>query len=172
LTCALPIFTDNDSNADTRTFEELCRAHIKAFARGAEKYASETKLSARVGQWQDKLMPLLDEEEHRPAFDIHEYGNAVIQSMEKQISRRLSKGGAPEDAIKDSSTRIVDFRDVTRDCPPYEVCRMFLAALSLNNSGNIQFTESSLESLKAELVSSEIERPMETYLAPSVEEAF
>lgn len=179
-------FTDNNDNshAATPTFEELCRAHIQAFARGAEKYASETKLSVRVGQWQKKLMPLLEEEEQRQAFDMHAYGNTVIQIMEKQIIVRrhsLRQGGTPEDApaMKDSTcSKIVEFRDVTRDCPPFEVCRMFLAALSLNNSGNIEFittesSTSSLDSLKAELLCSDIERPMETYLAPSVvEEAF
>ena len=130
-------------------------------------------------------MPLLEEEEERPSFDIHAYGSTVIQSMENQITVRRNRlshqDRTPEDAtaMKDSTTcsKIVEFRDVTRDCPPFEVCRMFLAALSLNNSGNIKFitepSSSTLDSLKAELLCSDIERPMETYLAPSVvEEAF
>lgn len=165
--------SENDIHSDARSFEELCRAHIVAFARGAEKYASETKLSARVGQWQAKLMPLLEEEELRQAFDIHEYSSAVIHLMDKHIKSRLSKYCThPDQKLKDASTRIVDFRDVTRDCQPHEVCRRFLAALSLTNSRNIQFAESSHESLKLQLLSSDIERPMETYLASSADEEF
>eukprot|EP00978_Attheya_sp_CCMP212_P037512 scaffold177553_cov49-Attheya_sp.AAC.1 len=58
---------DGDSiNYDAQTFEALCRAHIKAFARGAEKYASETNLTRRVGKWQSRLCPILEEEEKRP----------------------------------------------------------------------------------------------------------
>jgi hypothetical protein len=118
-------------------------------------------------------MPLLEEEEQRQVFDIHAYSTTIIDLMDKQIRRRLRKDDILSDnEMIDSSTRIVDFGDVTRDCPPHEVCRRFLATLSLNNSGNIQFTESSLESLKLELLSSDINQPMETYLAPSSEETF
>ncbi len=67
---------------------------------------------------------------------------------------------------------MVDFQAVTRDYPAYEVCRLFLASLSLANSGNVRllrtsFADSFLDSLPMELVHSDIDRPMETYLAPS-----
>lgn len=152
---------DAGVNEDTRTFEELCRAHIAAFARGAEKYAAETRLSARVGLWQGKLMPLLDEEDRRPVFDIHLYGNAVIEKMESQIEKMGQTG---ERTLKPS--KVVAFRDIARDCQPFDVCRMFLATLSLNNSGNVQFTDdSTLDALQVELVTSDIEVPMESYLS-------
>lgn len=150
--------------SDTRTFEELCRAHIAAFARGAEKYAAETRLSARVGQWQGKLLPLLEEEELRPVFDIHSYGKTVIRKMESQIKRM-----AHSEEITLKPKKVVAFHDITRECQPFDVCRMFLAALSLNNSGNIQFTDdSTLNALKVELVNSEIERPNQSYLSPMI----
>jgi condensin-2 complex subunit H2 len=142
----------------------LCRAHIAAFAKGAEKYAMESKLSSRVGQWQVKLLPLLEEEERRPAFDIHLYGETVIHKMEQQIN----KSNASNDfTVKPSKT--VAFHDISQDCPPFDVCRLFLAALSLSNSKNVKFTsESTLNSLQLELLSSDMARPMETYFAPSV----
>jgi len=105
-------------------------------------------------------------------FDIHAYGNAVIESMEQHIDIQQRRS-SPEDALK-AGPRIVDFRDVTSDCPSYEVCRMFLATLSLHNSGNLRFVQqkqqaADLNSFQMELLRSDIERPMETYLAPSVE---
>jgi condensin-2 complex subunit H2 len=156
----------DDSNPDARTFEDLCRAHIQKFAKGAEKYASETQLSVRVGQWQDKLGPLLEEEEERPEFDIHAYGQTVIDSMEQEI-RRLNPKTLE---LQDAPVKVVDFRRITRHCQQYEVCRMFLASLSLSNSGNVEIDTAGAtdcKSLQLELVQSDIERPMETYLAPS-----
>lgn len=147
--------SDDNSNPDARTFEELCRAHIQAFSRGAEQYAVETNLSQRVGQWQQRLAPILEEEEDRPVFDMHEYGKTIISTME----RKVSKG-----------TRVVDFASVTRGLPQYDVCRMFLASLSLSNDGNVvpQARDPTGNRFQLELHHSEIARPMETYLAPSV----
>jgi condensin-2 complex subunit H2 len=161
-------------NPETQTFEELCRAHIQKFARGAEKYAAETQLSLRVGHWQERLNPLLLEEEQRPEFDIHAYGRTVITSMELEISRRSLKSKSKSiDDTPDVSENKVDFHKVTRNCQQYEVCRMFLASLSLSNSGNVELLaerDDKCTSLQLSLVRHDIERPMETYLAPSAVE--
>jgi len=164
--------TDGDASNPHSTFEELCRAHIKAFARGAEKYAAETKLTTRVQKWQEKLIPLLEVEEQRPAFDIHAYGNIVIESMEQRIDQDRRKNLEDGDGTFKAKDPIVDFHDVTVDCESYEVCRLFLATLSLNNAGNVRFLDQEAgdnNNLQLELLSTDIERPMETYLAPSAE---
>ena len=155
---------DENPDGEERTFEELCRAHIEKFAKGAEKYAAETKLSLRVGKWQDRLEPILQEEEQRPAFDIHGYSRDVIDAMVKEIRRA---------SIEKGDTQVVDFREIVGDCPSHEVCRKFLACLSLTNSGNVAPISNGspdCSSLQLELLNSQIERPMETYLAPSVAE--
>jgi condensin-2 complex subunit H2 len=41
-------------------FEDLCRAHIQAFAKRAEEFAFNTHLSARVHKWKAKLIPILE----------------------------------------------------------------------------------------------------------------
>ena len=173
-------FIDNARSQNHRTFEELCRAHIKAFARGAEKYAAETKLTARVRRWQEKLVPLLEMEEQRPPFDIHAYGNEMIQAMEWHIEqgRRIDNDGGMSKANDDS---VVDFRCMVEGCESFEVCRRFLATLSLSNSGNLRFLDpqrdnnsgivggSTCASLKLELLSTDIDQPMENYVAPSLQ---
>lgn len=63
----------------------MCRAHIQAFAKGAEQYAFETNLSQRVAHWQQRLAPQLEEEEKRQVFDIHLYGAKVIHTMEDAL---------------------------------------------------------------------------------------
>jgi len=168
---------DDSTNLDAETFEELCRAHLRAFARGAEKYAAETQLSRRVGDWQSKLSPILEQEEQRPEFDIHVYGDRIMQTVEDEIDRKKADSGQLKLSAKGSSspTNVVDFRAVTEDSEDYEVCRLFLSSLMLCNSGNVILSHehegaavASPESLRIELLEGQVERPMETYLAPSV----
>ena len=83
--------TDNNSNPDAAAFEALCRAHIKAFAKGAERYKTETNLSKRVGDWQGRLRPLLEAEEVRPEFDIHRYSQHVIDKVTAEALTRKRK---------------------------------------------------------------------------------
>jgi len=137
----------------------LCRAHIQAFARGAEKYKLETNLAKRVGDWQSKLAPKLEEEAQRPEFDIHVYGTHVIEAIQKALPY-TAKGAH------------VDFYSLTRTREQYDVCRLFLASLSLSNSGNVRFNapEGQLmtpDTLGIELLKGTIDRPMETFMAPS-----
>ena len=152
------------SNSDGVTFEELCRAHIRAFAKGAEKYRTETNLTKRVGDWQSKLFPILEEEEARPEFDIHVYGEHVIKSI---------KNTDGSDFIGGSKHSKTHFSSMTKTMQQYDVCRLFLASLSLINSGNIKINANEgqvigPDSFVIELVNSIVNRPMETYLAPSV----
>lgn len=162
------VATDADSDVDARAFESLCRAHIAKFAKGAEKYASETHLTQRVDQWQERLEPLLTEEERRPVFDIHEYGQTVLASLEQVYDQRTSKLAEDESA----PTQLAGFGDVTKECPRYQVCRYFLASLSLCNTGNIllEQTYGETNKLSVKLLSTETSRPMETYMAPSAAE--
>lgn len=76
-----------------QTFEELCRAHIKAFSVGSERYAIDTHLSRRINEWQTKISPILQEEKNRTEFDVHEYGRRIICSIKEdmEIKRRKMK---------------------------------------------------------------------------------
>ena len=142
-----------------KTFEELCRAHIQAFAKGAEAYAAETRLSKRVGDWHDNLIPILEEEEHRPEFDIYEYTVRVVSTCENEQDDENESGEKPT----------VDFVAVTKNCERFDVCRLFLSVLSLSNSGNIKLRHGDFGAdLEITLLDANLDRPMETYLAPSV----
>lgn len=141
---------------------------MQAFAKGAEAYAAETHLTRRVGDWHDKLLPILNEEENRPEFDIHQYAQRVVNAIETECKRlfadQKNKGIRDQKAI-DS----IDFGAVTRDCRHYDVCRLFLASLSLCNSENVEILfDKEEQSLRMKLLRNTIGRPMETYLAPSI----
>jgi hypothetical protein len=67
------------------------------------------------------------------------------------------------------SSSMVKFEVVTRASTQFDVCRMFLASLSLANSGNVEIDEhSTIEDFQFILLSSDVNRPMETYRAPSL----
>lgn len=159
--------TDDETDAMARSFEELCRVHIANFAKGAEKYASESQLTQRVDQWQEKLEPLLAEEEARPEFDIHQYGRTVLESVGEALA--MEKTAL---AVGEEPPAIVNFTNVTKDCANYQVCRYFLASLCLCNTGNVILEQpgGSTNSLSVKLLSTDYSRPMETYQAPSASE--
>lgn len=178
--CILPVLThiilssffiptDTDSVVDARAFEALCRAHIAKFARGAEKYASATQLTQRVDKWQEKLEPLLAEEEERPEFDIHEYGRTILTSVEGVLEKERASLGPSDEKVSNTT---VDFVQVTKDLANYQVCRYFLASLCLCNTGNVVLEQPNAADLtnhlSVKLLSTDYTTVMETYQAPSV----
>jgi len=181
-------FDENDYNDDFangaqhQTFEELCRAHLRKFAKSAEVYAAETQLTKRVGAWQEGLAPLLEEQEQRPEFDIHGCGRQVLQRVERNITvrKRTSTGEKKLESYSDQKQKnnAVAFSTIfSKDCEDYEVCRLFLSTLMLCNSGNVTMHKNnpngkgieSIESLDIELLDATFQAPMESFVAPSVE---
>lgn len=123
---SLALSSMHDANT-SRTYEDLCREHIKNFMRGAERWAQQSKLSSRVSAWQAQLEPLLQEQEARPEFNIRQYG---IQIMDRLI-------------VDDASEDKVDFADVVQGQDKFDVARMFLSTLQLANQGNVHIMEAS-----------------------------
>jgi len=202
---------DHAADELPKTFEELCRAHVEAFARGAERYASETHLTKRVGDWQSRLLPILEEEEERPDFDIHRYGERILGQVKDEVRRKrslsvgkmtgiaeaedqenrmpdvddaISKRGTktPQTDEDDSEATKVSFVNVMEGAERYEVCRLFLSSLMLCNSGNILLGQTDREpddeaavatpdTLRVKLLDGDMNRPMQSYLAPSAQEA-
>ena len=53
------------------------------FLQAAAAAEVQTELAARVSNWRHKIQPLLDEQDARPAFDIHSYGDQVLDRLVK-----------------------------------------------------------------------------------------
>ncbi|KAL3807204.1 hypothetical protein ACHAXA_008916, partial [Cyclostephanos tholiformis] len=169
-------YTNNDGR---KTFEELCRAHLRKFAKSAEIYAAETQLTKRVGRWQMGLAPLLEVQEERPEFNIHQVGRQILERIERGISvrKRTSTGEKRLDSTSASGgsrNNIVRFSTIVRnDCEEYEVCRVFLSTLMLCNCGNIALQNGGdgddvelVDSFKIELLNSTFRPPMESLFTP------
>jgi condensin-2 complex subunit H2 len=167
---------DVDYNNSQLTFEELCRAHLRKFAKSAEIYAAETQLTKRVGAWQSGLAPILEEQEKRPEFDIHTVGRQILQSVEDKLStrKRSATGEKKLDTASGngSGCNIIGFRQLSKDKEEYEVCRLFLSTLMLCNCGNVLVHDgkdvASTDSLQIELLNAKFEEVMKEFLAPSV----
>eukprot|EP00123_Amoebidium_parasiticum_P016576 comp23502_c0_seq3/m.39377 comp23502_c0_seq3/g.39377 ORF comp23502_c0_seq3/g.39377 comp23502_c0_seq3/m.39377 type:complete len:127 (-) comp23502_c0_seq3:376-756(-) len=89
----------------------------------ASQYVQQSDLSNRVRAWEDRIKPILDEEETHGPYDIQHYGREI-----------LHKGF-------DENTEAMPFEALATDRPAYEVCRMFLAVLQLANSGNVDIQQ-------------------------------
>eukprot|EP00121_Abeoforma_whisleri_P009677 Awhi_evm1s8902 len=72
---------ENDSDPNViQSYEELVKQHVRNCLMKARAYANETGLEKRVKKWEAKIKPLLEEENVRPSFDIHQYGDSIISS--------------------------------------------------------------------------------------------
>eukprot|EP00934_Nitzschia_sp_Nitz4_P000810 Nitzschia sp. Nitz4//scaffold48_size128905//64303//66480//NITZ4_003599-RA/size128905-augustus-gene-0.23-mRNA-1//-1//CDS//3329552979//810//frame0 len=146
-----------------KTFEELCRAHIQSFAKGAEDFALKTQLTERVSRWQAKLAPILEEEERRSEFDIFKYSERVIDVAQDKIQTQKRNS----DGFSKPTTPTVGFATVATGCTQSDVCRLFLASLSLANAGNLKIDEEA-PIFQFDIVSGTLDRPMQSYVAPSM----
>lgn len=134
------------------TYEEICRQRVASFMSGTEKCVRETDLSRRVSDWQEKLTPLLKQQDAHPPFDIHHYGREIIGRLEEELkSFSLDKlsGSCKRDEKKrarlnmspgqeaETERGAVPFVTLVGGKSQFEVCRLFLASLQLANSGNM-----------------------------------
>ncbi|MCP9257282.1 BMA-KLE-2 [Dirofilaria immitis] len=110
--------------AEQMTYQDLLKgckcgtkAHIEYWSSAEE---TTSKLCKRVQQWEEKIQPLLEEEETRREFNIHQYGAELLEQYERtgQIKNFA-------ELMENVSTR-------------YDVSRYCLASLMLANTGNIE----------------------------------
>jgi len=112
-------------------YEDLCRQHVNDFFEANKSYMNESDLSQRVGEWQERMEPVLDQQASRPNFDIQIYGENILAQFEEI--------GAEVDAtpINGKKPVQVSFKEMVSTGDQYEVCRAFLASLQLAVDGNV-----------------------------------
>lgn len=59
------------------SYEELVTYHLRKYWSIAEE--SRSKFCERVEKWEEKMIPLLEEEATRPEFSIHTYGTEILE---------------------------------------------------------------------------------------------
>ncbi|XP_065184382.1 condensin-2 complex subunit H2-like [Sycon ciliatum] len=136
------------------SYEDLVRQHVDGFITSANQYLKESDLARRVREWEERIKPVLDEEEQHPPYDIHAYGWQVLQTFS-------------DDTHQDQ----IDFAKVAEGKQQFEVCRLFLASLQLANNRNVDIVcgSSDRNSMQMKLLQTEqIHTRLEQYQAPSL----
>ncbi|XP_033753321.1 condensin-2 complex subunit H2-like [Pecten maximus] len=135
-------------------YEELVRQHVEQYMASAQEYAQITELSQRVAEWEDKVIPKLEEEENHEPFDINKYGTKVLNNL--------------------SQDKTVPFKCVANGKPPFEICRLFLSSLMLANTENVKIVqkghlEEGIDMFEMKLLSTtRMFEKLEEYQAPSL----
>ncbi|XP_077399549.1 condensin-2 complex subunit H2 [Vanacampus margaritifer] len=120
-------------------YEELVHQQVGQMASKYRDYAQQTKLSRRIEAWKDELRPKVLQQEARPPFDIHEYGDRIVSALGDIGQRRA-------------------FSSVVHGLDNVEASRLLLASLHLANDYTVAIDsvagpEKSLDSLHLTLLS-------------------
>ncbi|KAM9824597.1 condensin-2 complex subunit H2 [Neosynchiropus ocellatus] len=126
---------------DGLSYEDLVTLRVEQLVATSHGYAQETALSRRVKEWEEKIKPVLDLQEKRPVFDIHEYGNRIVSSLSEVGQRR-------------------PFSSVVSGLDNFEACKFLLASLQLANDYTVEIDstgslEESLDTMGLTLLSSQ-----------------
>ncbi|XP_064635218.1 condensin-2 complex subunit H2-like [Lineus longissimus] len=146
-----------------KTYEDLVRQHVESYISSAQQYAQITELSRRVSEWEEKILPKLEQEEENGVFDIHRYGSSVLDSF-------------CEDDSPFGEDEKMPFRYIAQGKNVPDVCRLFAATLQLANNYNVEIVtegclDEGIDTMALRLLSTNRHHEaLQGYRAPSIEE--
>ncbi|KAJ7980298.1 Condensin-2 complex subunit H2 [Quillaja saponaria] len=111
------------------SLEDLCRSHLDALLASIAETEKQTEIAARVSTWKQKIEHNLEEQESCPPFDIHEYGQRILDKL----------------SLEASNTNASSFSDVVKGQEKYDVARTFSALLQLVNNGDVELGKSGVD---------------------------
>lgn len=114
-------------------YDDHCRYHMETYLRQTESLSLQSGLVERIHEWEKKVIPILEEQDSHPEFDIDEYGFQMVHVVEENLSRKQKKKGSNND--------IISFEETVRGKPTWDIARYFLATLQLTNQGDISITK-------------------------------
>lgn len=117
------------------SYEDLCRAHVESALRAAAAYEVKTDLSVRVSEWKSRILPVLEDEEKRPNFDIRDFSNQLVSKMDDFVQEKVGDNTywEPHDVSFEFKDMIKSLEYVER----WDIPRAFLAMLQLANEGRV-----------------------------------
>ncbi|XP_065222281.1 condensin-2 complex subunit H2-like isoform X2 [Planococcus citri] len=112
----------NHPPAGHQDYLENAIKNIEEYQKGLQPHPDDTinEIASKVSSWHDSIRPILEREEERTCFDIHEYGSQILQKF-------------PQNSGKNTLT----FASVVENQPREEIPRFFLSSLLLANSYNV-----------------------------------
>ncbi|XP_011658583.1 condensin-2 complex subunit H2 [Cucumis sativus] len=119
-----PEFPDSRSS-----LEDLCRSHLDALLASIAESEKQTEMATRVSTWKQNIEHNLEDQDKHPPFDIHEYGQAILE----ELSSDADRGG------------LVPFSNVVERQEKYNVARSFSALLQLVNNGDVELEKNGVD---------------------------
>lgn len=114
-------FSSMDDLHCSQNLEDLCRSHLDGLLAMITETEKQTELAARVSTWKQRIEQTLKEQDRRPVFDIHQYGERIMDKL----------------SLEADDSGSLAFTDVVVGQPKHEVARTFSALLQLVNNGNV-----------------------------------
>ncbi|KAJ8381512.1 hypothetical protein SKAU_G00022900 [Synaphobranchus kaupii] len=143
------------SQTERMSYEDLVKKNVELFLVNSQKYAQETVLSRRMKDWEEKMGPHLTAQEERLNFDIHDYGNKIMDAFSDVMERRT-------------------FASIVQGKENHEVCRYMLASLQLANDCTVEIhrqegLEEAIDTMELTLLTKQkAHERFKTYAAPSI----
>ncbi|OMO53612.1 Non-SMC condensin II complex, subunit H2-like protein [Corchorus capsularis] len=119
---------DHEDPLSQASLEDLCRSHLDALLASIAENEKQTELAARVSSWKQNIEHNLEEQESHPPFDIHEYGERILDKL----------------SLEADSRNAMPFTNVVQDQEKHDVARTFSALLQLVNNGDVALDKSGL----------------------------
>ncbi|KAL5782251.1 hypothetical protein ACOSP7_007280 [Xanthoceras sorbifolium] len=111
------------------SLEDLCRSHLDALLASIAETENQTELAARVSSWKQKIEHNLEEQDSRPPFDIHDYGESILDKL------------SPEE----DNGNVTSFANIVKGQEKHDVARTFSALLQLVNNGDVDLERRGVE---------------------------
>jgi hypothetical protein len=157
------------SSGEDMSYEDLVRAHIDRYLALAAASEGQTELAVRVASWKSKIEPALQEQEARPAFDIHACGATVLSALQQVAPAPDTPDAPPPPPVR--------FEELMAEREVFEVARSFAAMLQLVNAGNLdivplQNEDAARGPFAVQLLSTAAaQSALDAYRAPSLDDA-
>eukprot|EP00058_Branchiostoma_floridae_P022994 XP_002608484.1 hypothetical protein BRAFLDRAFT_128032 [Branchiostoma floridae] len=136
------------------TYEDMVRQYVDGFLESAQ-YIQETQLSRRIREWEEKILPHLEQEEKHGPFDIHSCADQLLESFH-------------------TVGEVRPLHEVCRGQAAWGVCRTFASSLQLANNMNLEIgqtgvADSAVNTMTLTLLSKErAQERFQDYQAPSL----
>ncbi|EEF45573.1 conserved hypothetical protein [Ricinus communis] len=116
----------NEDPSSQASLEDLCRSHLDALLANIAETEKQTELATRVSSWKQKIEHNLEEQDSRPSFDIHAYGERILDKL----------------SLEANGENVMSFADVVKGQEKHDVARTFSALLQLVNNGDVNLERS------------------------------
>lgn len=84
--------------------------------RGVEQFTRETKLVKRVNEWENRIVPILEEQDKHEEFDLHKNRDEIISELKEK---------------KEKKEIDVPVAELASERQSFEVSRMFVSLLQM-----------------------------------------